>query len=101
METSAWCLMEAVSGQTGITVSCMQQVIQVHLEKNTIRIIMTRMYNFFQSLNVIVKIMIIIHTFLVVFHGNKIYQMKEKVICYIMISGCFGLFCSLKILRFF
>ena len=29
-----------------------------------------------------------------------IYQMKEKVICYIMICGCFGLFCSLKFLRF-
>ena len=44
METSAWSLMEAVSGQTGITVSCIQHVIQVYLKKNTI---MTRMYNFF------------------------------------------------------
>ena len=49
METSAWSLKEAVSGQTGITVSCIQQVIQIHLEKNTIRIIMTRMYNFFSE----------------------------------------------------
>ena len=66
METSAWCLMEAVSGQTGITVSCIQHVIQVYLKKNTIRIIMTRMYNFFQSLNVIDKIIIkFIHSWLV------------------------------------
>ena len=50
---SAWCLMEAVSGQTGITVSCIQHIIQVYLKKNTIRIIITRIYNFFQSLNVI------------------------------------------------
>ena len=35
METSAWCLMEAVSGQAGITVS------------NTIRIIITGIHNFF------------------------------------------------------
>ena len=48
-ETSAWCLMEAVSGQTGITVSCIQHIIQVYLKKNTIRIIMTRMYNFFSE----------------------------------------------------
>ena len=48
-----WCLMEAVSGQTGITVSCILHVIQVYLKKNTIRIIMTRMQNLFQSLNVI------------------------------------------------
>ena len=53
METSAWCLMEAVSGQTGITVSCIQHVIQVYLKKNTIRFIMTRIYNIFQSLHVI------------------------------------------------
>ena len=51
METSAW--MEAVSGQTGITISCIQHVIQVYLKKNTIRFIMTRMYNIFQSLHVI------------------------------------------------
>ena len=50
METS---LIEAVSGQTGITVSCIQHIIQVYLKKNTIRIVMTRMYNFFQSLNMI------------------------------------------------
>ena len=29
--------MEAVSGQTGITVSCIKHVIQVYLKKNTIR----------------------------------------------------------------
>ena len=39
--------------QTGITVSCIQHIIQVYLKKNTIRIIITRIYNFFQSLNVI------------------------------------------------
>ena len=39
METSAWCLMEAISGQTGITVSCIQHIIQVYLKKNTVRII--------------------------------------------------------------
>ena len=33
METSAWCLMEAVSGQTGITVSCIQHIIQVYLKE--------------------------------------------------------------------
>ena len=49
METSAWCLMEAVSGQTGITVSCIQHIIQVYLKKNTIRIIITRIYNFFSE----------------------------------------------------
>ena len=26
------------------------------------------------------------------FHGNRIYQMKEKVICYIMIYCCYGFF---------
>ena len=41
--------MEAVSGQTGITVSCIKHVIQVYLKKNTIRIIMTRMYNIFSE----------------------------------------------------
>ena len=54
-----WCLMEAVSGQTGITVSCIHHIIQVYLKTNTIRIIITRMYNFFQSQNVINKIIII------------------------------------------
>ena len=48
--------MEAVSGQTGITVSCIQHIIQVYLKKNTIRIIITRLYNFFLSLNVIEKL---------------------------------------------
>ena len=58
--------MEAVSGKTGITVSCIQHFIQVYLKKNTIRIIMTRMYIFFQSLNVIDTIIIIfIHCWLV------------------------------------
>ena len=46
----------------------------------------------------IYKIIII---FLVGFHGNRIYQMKEKVICYIIMYGCYVLFCSLKVLRFF
>ena len=49
METSAWCLTEAVSGQTGITVSCIQHIIQVYLKKSTIRIIITRIYNFFSE----------------------------------------------------
>ena len=47
METSAWCLMEAVSGQTDITLSCILIINQVYLKKNTIRIITTRIYNFF------------------------------------------------------
>ena len=45
----AWCLMEAVSGQTGITVSCIQHIFEVYLKKNTIRIIITRIYNFFSE----------------------------------------------------
>ena len=49
METSAWCLMEAVSRQTGITVSRIQHIIQVYLKKNTIRKIITRIYNFFSE----------------------------------------------------
>ena len=66
METSTWCLVEAVSGQIGITVSCIQDIIQVYLKKNTFRIIMTRMYNLFQSLNMIDKIIIVfIHSWLV------------------------------------
>ena len=36
-------VIEVVSGQTGIIVSCIQHIIQVYLNKNTIRIIMTRM----------------------------------------------------------
>ena len=62
METSKWCFMEAVSGQTGITVSCIKHVIQVYLKKNTLECI-----TFFQSLNVIDKIIIIIfiHSWLV------------------------------------
>ena len=47
METSAWYLMEAVSGQTGITVSYILHIIQVYLKKSTIRITMTRMQFFF------------------------------------------------------
>ena len=43
MDTSAWCLMEVVSGQTGTTVSCILHIIHVYLKKNRIRIIMTRM----------------------------------------------------------
>ena len=66
MWTSAWCLMEAVSGQTGITVSCVQYIIQAYLKNNTIRIIITRIYNFFQSLNVIdTFIIVFIHSWLV------------------------------------
>ena len=72
--------MEADSGQTGITVSCILHIIHVYLKKNTIRIIMTRMQKKFQSLNVIDQvIIIIIHIFMVGFHGNKIYQMKRKL----------------------
>ena len=37
------------SRQTGITVSCIQHIIQVYLKKNTIRIIITRIYNFFSE----------------------------------------------------
>ena len=37
------CLMEAFSGQSGITVSSILHIIQVYLKNNTIRIIMTRM----------------------------------------------------------
>ena len=43
------CLMEAVSGQTGITVSCIQHIIQDYLRKNTIRIIIARNINFFSE----------------------------------------------------
>ena len=58
--------MEAISGQTGITVSCIQHIIQVYLKKNTIRIIITSIYDFFQDLNVIDKIIIVfIHSWLV------------------------------------
>ena len=32
-----WCLMEAVSGHNGITVSCILHIIQVYLKENTIR----------------------------------------------------------------
>ena len=54
METSEWCLIEAVSGQTGITIIILYSTRHSSLpEKNTIRIIMTRMYNFFQNINVI------------------------------------------------
>ena len=44
-----WCLMEAVSGQTGITVSYIQHIIQVLPEKYTIRIIISRVYNFYSE----------------------------------------------------
>ena len=44
----------------------------------------------------------IIVIFLVVFHGNRIYQMKEKVIiCYIIIYGCYVLFAASKFYDFF
>ena len=39
-----WCLMEAVTGQTGIAVFCIQHIIQVYLKKITIRIIISRIY---------------------------------------------------------
>ena len=66
METSKWCLMEAVSGQIGITVSSIQHIIPVYLNKNSFIIIITTMYNLFQSLNVITKIVIVfIHSWLV------------------------------------
>ena len=35
------------------------------------------------------------------FHGNIIYQMKEKVICYIMIYSCYGLFAASNSYDFF
>ena len=41
-------------------------------------------------------IIVFIHYWLV----SKFYQMKEKGICYIMIYGCYGLFCSLKFYDF-
>ena len=67
METSAWYLMEAVSGQTGITVSCIQHITQVYLKKNTIRIIIARiLYNFFSEPKLIDKIIIVfIHSWLI------------------------------------
>ena len=34
------------------------------------------------------------------FYGNGIYQMKEKVVCYI-IYGCYGLFLQSRILMIF
>ena len=44
----------------------------------------------------------IIIIFLVGFHGNRIYQMKEKVIAMLHHNnGSYVLFCSLKVLRFF
>ena len=90
METSTWCLMEAVSGETGITLSCIQHVIQVYLKKNTIRIIITKIYNFFQSLNVIDKIIFVfIHSWLVSTVTNE--RGSHMLHCY-------GLFCSLEFL---
>ena len=57
--------MEAVSGQTGITVSCIQDSIQVYLKKNTIRIIITRIYNFFSEPVIDKNIIVFIHSWLV------------------------------------
>ena len=72
------------------SLSCVQYIIQVYLKNNTIRIIFTRIYNFFQSLNVIdTFIIVFIHSWLV---SMVTHQMKEKGICYIMIFGCCGLF---------
>ena len=45
----------------------------------------------FQILNVIDQI-IIVFIFIVGFHGNRIYQMTEKIICYIVVYGCYGHF---------
>ena len=76
----AWCLIEAVSGQTGITVSCIQHITQIYLKKNTIRIIITRIYNFFQSLNVIVKIIIVfIHSWLVSMVTNESHMLHHDI----------------------
>ena len=61
-----YCLMEAVSVQTDITVSCIQHIIQVYLKKNTIRKLLLDYITFFQSLNVIDKIIFVfIHSWLV------------------------------------
>ena len=46
-------------------------------------------YSFIYLFIVMLFILRCIHTFLVGFHGNRVYQMTEKVICYIMIYGCF------------
>ena len=60
-----WCLMEAVSGQTGITVSCILHIIQVYLKKNTIRKLLLERRKKIQSLNVIDQIIIFIYSWLV------------------------------------
>ena len=49
-------VLDGSSFWAGITVSCIQHIIQVYLKKNTIRIIITRIYNFFFCLNVIDKL---------------------------------------------
>ena len=43
---------------------------------------------------------IIIHIFIFGFRGNRFYQMKEKMICYIMVYGCYGCFYSLEFVQF-
>ena len=94
-----WCLIEAVSGQTFISVFCIQHIIQVY-RLESLRL--SRMYHlFFQSLNVIdIIIIIFIHSWLVSMVTEFI-KMKEKVICYYTIYGCYGLFCILKFYDFF
>ena len=52
---------------------CIQGIIQIYLKNNTIRIIITRIYNFFQSLNMIDKFIIVfIHSWLVSMVTNYI-----------------------------
>ena len=91
-----WCLMEAVSGQTGITISCILHIIQVYLKKNTIRIIMIRMPKKVSEPKCERSNYYHIHIFMFGFHGNMVYQMKEKLICYIMVYSCYGLFLFLR-----
>ena len=88
--------MEAVSGHTGITVS----YILPNLRKNTIRIIMTKTISE-SKCNLSNYNHIHIHIFMVVSMVTEFYQMKEKVICYITVYGCYGLFYNLEFLQFF
>ena len=91
-----WWLMEAVSGHTGITVS----YILPNLRKNTIRIIMTKTISE-SKCDLSNYNHIHIHIFMVVSMVTEFYQMKEKVICYITVYGCYGLFYNLEFLQFF
>ena len=49
---------------------------------------------------IMIRMYFFIHIFMVGFCGNRIYQMKEKIICYIMAYGCYGIFYSLEYLIF-